>query len=161
MHARLSIFLEEHNIIYTSQFSFQKNKSTLHSLIEITENIRSCIENKNYGSGVFNNLKKAFNTVNHSILLKKLEHYGVCGAMLSWFSSYLNDRYQQVSLNNCFSDKKHITTGVPQRFVLRPLLFLIYINDLPNISKTLKIFSLLMTLTYSLNLLTLNLLNQL
>ena len=104
MHARLSIFLEE-RIIYTAQFGFKKNKSTF-SLIEITENIRSCIENKNYGCGVFIDLKKAFDTVNHSSLLKKLEHYGVCGAMLSWFSSYLNDRYQQVSLNNCFSDKK-------------------------------------------------------
>ena len=58
MHARLSIFLEEHNIISTSQFGFQKTKSTLHSLIEITENIRSCIENKNYGCGVFIDLKR-------------------------------------------------------------------------------------------------------
>ena len=91
MHARLTIFLEEHNIIYTSQFGFQKNKSILHSLIEITENIRSCIENKNYGCGVFIDLKKAFDTVNHSILLKQLEHYGIRGAMLSWFSSYLHD----------------------------------------------------------------------
>ena len=100
MHARLSIFLEEHNIIYTSQFGFQKNKSTLHSLIEITENIRSYIENKNYGCGVFIDLKNAFDTVNHSILLKKLEHYGVCGAMLTWFSSHLNDSYQRVSIMN-------------------------------------------------------------
>ena len=83
MHARLSTFFGEHNIIYPSQFGFQKKKSTLHSLIEITEKIRSCIENKKYGCGVFIDLKKAFDTVNHLILLKKLEHYEVRRVMLN------------------------------------------------------------------------------
>ena len=78
MHARLSTFFEEHNIIYPSQFVFQKNKSTLHSLIEITEKIRSCIENKKYGCGVFIYLKKAFDTVNHLLLKNITESVVLC-----------------------------------------------------------------------------------
>ena len=71
MHARLYAFAIKNNIIFKSQYGFQKNMSTLHSLIEITEKIRNTIENKKYGCGVFIDLKKAFDTVNHDILLKK------------------------------------------------------------------------------------------
>ena len=109
IHQRLYSFLETHNVMYESQFGFQKGKSTQHSLIEIVEKIRNCNENKNYGCGIFIDLKKAFDTVNHDVLLLKLEHYGIRGTALSWFKSYISGRSQYVFCNNTSSDVKKIT----------------------------------------------------
>lgn len=78
--------------------------------------------------------------MNHKILLKKLDHYGIRGIANNWFNSYLTERYQYVYLNGESSEKKTITCGVPQGSVLGPLMFLIYINDLPNISKVLDFY---------------------
>ena len=140
MHKRLYDFLQEHNILFQNQFGFRKNNSTFFALIENTEKLKETIDNKKYGCGIFIDLRKAFDTVNHEILLKKLEHYGIRGKALIWFRSYLTNRKQYVSLNGECYESKYITCGVPQGSCLGPPLFLVYINDLPNISEVLHFY---------------------
>ena len=140
MHKRLYDFLQKHNILFQNQFGFRKNNSTTSALLQITEKIKESIDNKKYGCGIFIDLSKTFDTVNHEILLRKLEHYGIRGVVLDWFNSYLSNRKQYVYLNGESSQLENITCGVPQGSVLGPLLFLIYINDLPNISEVLQFY---------------------
>ena len=99
--------------------------------------ISKAIEDREYAIGIFVDLSKAFDTINHSILLDKLKHYGVRGVAWEWFRDYLSNRKQYVCFNNALSSQMNITCGVPQGSILGPLLFILYVNDIVNCSKVL------------------------
>ena len=122
------------------QFGFCNGHSTDHALISLSERIKCTLESNRLGCGIFIDLLKAFDTVNNTILLQKRSHYGIRRISLLWFQSYLTGRQQYVSINDHSSHLGGIICGVPQRSVLVPLIFLIYIDDLPSISKVLSFF---------------------
>ena len=131
LYNRLVKFLDKHNVITPTQYGFQKGISTTHAILDIVTNAFDNIHRKKLSGLIFLNLQKAFDTVNHSILLSKLDHYGIRGPADRLIESFL-DRKQYVCLSGCRSDLKSIKYGVAQGSKIGPLLFLIYINDLPN-----------------------------
>ena len=125
IYKRIYNFIEIDECLYPLQFRFRAKHSTTHALINITEKIRSALDQDKFASGIFVDLQKAFDTVNHEILLDKLNYYGFRGIINQWFRSYLQGRKQRVCVNGFVSKVKTIQHGVPQGCVLGPILFLL------------------------------------
>ena len=120
MYNRLINFLENHDILFDKQFGFRSKHNTDHAILS---KIQNSIEGREYSCGIFPDFSKAFDTVNHKILLKKLEHYGIRGIANEWSRSYLDDRLQIVIVNGVSSAKCSTSCGIPQGSVLGPLMF--------------------------------------
>ena len=132
-------FLEINKLLQDKQFGFRSKHSTTYALISLTESINNFLDKKEIVCGIFIDLEKAFDTVNHSILYDKLNYYGFRGKFNDLIKSYLTKRKQSVSINGYDSTNLDITCGVPQGSTLGPLLFLLYINDLQHSLKFAKL----------------------
>ena len=124
-------FLVRCNIFSNTQFGFRRGHSTSHATTYLIHKITEAFENKQSSLGIFLDLTKAFDTVDHTIMLHKLHHYGIRGTAFEWFKSYLSGRSQQVEISDrILSDINFLNYSIPQGSILGPLLFIIYANDL-------------------------------
>ena len=132
---QLSTYLNEYKLLYDSQYGFRAGHSTELASIELIDRITQDLDKGKIPISIFLDLSKAFDTLDHVILLQKLNYYGIKSVELKLFQDYLQNRTQYVSYDKTNSDMYRISTGVPQGSILGHLLFIIYINDLCNASK--------------------------
>ena len=130
LQARLVGFLDKHGVLAQGQYGFRSGHSTAMAVLDMVERVRGAWGRRNAALGVFIDLKKAFDTVDHGLLLAKLSHYGVRGGSLGLLESYLGGRSQYVVYGGYESNRGQVECGVPQGSVLGPLFFLIYVNDM-------------------------------
>ena len=133
LYKRLYAFFEEHNLISPNQYGFLKGRSTTEANIQLLHYSLPAISHENYTMSVYLDLSKAFDCVDHSLLLDKLEKYGVRGNALKLINSYLSERRQRVRIKKTFSKERHCPVGVPQGSCLGPLFYLIYANAVNNV----------------------------
>ncbi len=131
-------FLCKNNVLYHKQYGFRTNHSTYMAVLDFVNEISKAVEEKKFTIGIFMDLSKAFDTIDHNILLQKLYHYGFRGISNTWFCNYLSNRKQYVSYNSVISQTEDVQCGVPQGSILGPLLFIIYMNDICHISNILN-----------------------
>ena len=143
MYKQMISFIKKHAILFIYQYGFREGYSTTLALIDIMDTIKSRLDNNEFGIGIFIDIKKAFDTVNHNLLFSKLEHYGFRGHSLQLLKSYVSDRRQYTKINNSTSRVNSLNYGVPQGSVLGPLLFLLYVNDIQHCidKKKIKLFA--------------------
>ena len=139
MFNRCMDYIDKNDILNEKQFGFRKNHSTYMAIIELVDKVTSAVEKNESTLGIFLDLSKAFDTIDHDILLYKLEYYGFRGIVLNWFKSYLENRKQFVRYQSCDSEYKNIKCGVPQGSILGPLLFILYVNDITTTTSLLDV----------------------
>ena len=125
MYNRVYNHLDSKGLLYEKQFGFQRNNSTEHAILPLTRDITGSFEKGEYTLGVFIDLSKAFDTVDHQVLIKKLQYYGIDGTALKWFKSYLRNRKQYTSSQDLSENCLDIICAFPQGSILGPLLFLV------------------------------------
>ena len=136
IHEQASSFLSNNELLYNYQSGFRKNHSTDSCLTFLHDKILKSFDKGLMTGMILVDLQKAFDTIDHDILLKKLSAIGFSNHTIGWFKSYLSNRLFRVNLENCYSDPSNITCGVPQGSILGPLLSLMYVNDMPQSVKS-------------------------
>ena len=126
--------MKDNKLFSLEEYDFQTRHSTELAALNLVNDLTKQIDSGEVPTNIYIDLSKAFNTLDHSILLDKLNYYGICGVANNLFHSYISNRYQYVDLNGSISSTKAVDTSVPQGSILGPLLLLIYINDLPRVS---------------------------
>ena len=140
IYNRLVHYLQSFNILCDNQYGFRKDHSTSLAIIDLYDKISTAFDQGEFAIGLFLDLSKVFDTVDHAILFDKLKYYGIRGLALNWINNYFSNRTQYVEFNGKSSARsKTSCAGVPQGSILRPLFFLIYINDINNVSAVLNL----------------------